>query len=102
MWAGDESTVRFLDRGRDWYKANVAWVNESAIDKWFDELDCLDPVTNRPRRNDHVFWQWGITWNDMLKTVEGLGFKLDYFQDYGLFSPKWPLIRNQGFIFVRP
>jgi len=101
MWTGDDETIRFVDRGLDWYKEHVVVGNESAIDTWFDESDTVDPRTGRKRRDDHVIWQWGITRDDLIRHVESLGFRLDYFQDYGLFTAKKPSIVNQGFVFVK-
>jgi len=100
-WKLDDHTVRFIDRGLNWYKKYVYYTNELAIDNWFRSHDLIDPKTLRQIRNQHNYWQWGITRNDMIRHIETLGFKLQFFEDYGAFQPKYPWISNQGFIFVR-
>ena len=101
MWTQDQHTIRFIERGREWYKENVFFTNAENIDRWFAEHDKPDlRHEGRPRRDVHNFWQWGITRNDLIDLAEGNGFRLDYFQDYGPFAGRaW--IPNQGFVFVR-
>ncbi|WP_370307104.1 hypothetical protein [Sinimarinibacterium flocculans] len=99
-WSLDPRTVRFIDRGRDWYKQYVFHTRAEAIDQWFDQHDVIDPQLNCPRRDVHNFWQWGITRDDLIAHVEGLGFRLTYFQDYGPFM-NVAHIPQQGFVFVR-
>jgi hypothetical protein len=100
MWVGEGPSVRFVDRGCDWYLANVHYSSAAAIEAWFDDLDGVDQRIGRRKRDAFFFWQWGITRDDLIAHVERLGFSLDYFQDYGVFADR-PLIRNQGFVFVR-
>ena len=101
MWAQTEKTIRFIERGVEWYKKNVYHTNSQTIDEWFRTLDETDPATRRKRRNLHQFWQFGITTNDLTNHLQKLGYRLDFFKSYGPFVPTYPWIQNEGFIFVR-
>jgi nicotinamidase-related amidase len=99
-WDLDPHTVRFIERGKEWYKQHVFHTRSEAIDRWFAEHDAIDPQLNCPRRDVHNFWQWGITRNDLVAHVESLGYRMSYFQDYGAFMNK-AHIPQQGFVFAR-
>jgi hypothetical protein len=101
MWSLHANTVRFIDFGREWYKKWVPYPNAEFTDDWFDNFDAIDPSTQRRRRDTHLFWQWGITRNDLIKHVESLGFRLQYFEDYGPVETEFPWVPLQGFIFTR-
>lgn len=100
-WAMDAKTVRFVDRGAEWYKKHVFHTSGESVDQWFSTLDDFDHKMGRKRRDVFLFWQWGITTKDLIAHVESLGFRLDYFDNHGAFAPAFPWIQNEAFIFVR-
>jgi hypothetical protein len=103
MWKKDARSVRFIERGRDWYKRNVHYTNEARLDAWFARHAESDPKTGRPVKDVYNFWQWGITTDDLVGHVRSLGFDLAFFESYGRFKPDAPgWIENEGFIFARP
>ena len=102
MWAKDDRTIRFIDRGREWFKENVYYTNEGNLDKWWDQHGQLDPATGRKVEDMHNIWQFGITHDDLVSHIRSLGFRMDYFEHFGKFAAaKQPWIQNEGFIFVR-
>lgn len=100
MWAQGDTTVRFVDRGRDWYKQHVHYGDGARVDQWFSRLDEVDPASGRRWRDVYYFWQFGITRPDLIRHVESLGFRLDCFERFGSFKGN-PWIQNEGFVFIR-
>lgn len=102
MWMQEGPTVRFIDRGREWYKANVYYTNEARLDRWFDRHERPDEGSGKKQKERHAFWQWGIKTGDLIEHVRTLGFRLDFFENHGRFGPSpHPWIQDEAFIFVR-
>jgi hypothetical protein len=99
MWKPDEKSVRFVDRGLDWYLENVFYGDRDKIIDWFGRLDETHP-SGRKWRDMQYFWQFGVTTRDLIDKMASLGFRLDFFEDYGPWK-NTPQFRNEGFIFVR-
>lgn len=100
-WLKSSSTVRFVDHGLQWFKENVHFTNEAKLDRWFEQHEEFDPDQNKPKRDVHNFWQWGITPNDLVEVFVRNGFDLMFMKRYGPFRPEKPWIVNDGFVFVR-
>lgn len=101
MWKRDGGSVRFVDKGRDWYLRNVYFTNRQTILDWFERLDETHP-SGRKWRDMHHYWQVGITTDDLVAKMKSLGFRLDLFENFGPFHHrKTPWFQNEGFIFVR-
>jgi len=87
QWAGSLLSVRLLDMGRDEYFRNVPHdPSHPTYTKLFDSMYEIHPTHNKIWRDVHHVWQWGITTNDLLFTMDHLGFQLDYFKSYGKMS----------------
>lgn len=101
MWKRTSDTVRFNEQGLDWYLDNVFFSDRKTIIDWFGRLD--EPYKNgRKWRDTHHYWQVGITTDDLVRKMKSLGFRLDYYENYGPFHhSRTPWIENEGFIFVR-
>jgi hypothetical protein len=66
----------------------------------FERLDEMVPGRGRPWRDVHEVWQWGITDNDLLRTMDDLGFAVAYSANLG----RWrgiPEIEDHAFVFQR-
>lgn len=99
MWQG-ELTIRFIDQGTDWYKANVHHTDSEALEAWFGRLDQIQGSSGKRWRDVHNFWQFGITQRDLINKFSTVGFRLDTFENFG----SWPgnaRFQNEGFVFVR-
>jgi len=102
MWTMHPHTVRFIEFGKDWYQKWVMCPRSEVLDRWFELHDVADPETGRLQKDLFNYWQWGITKDDLVAHVESLGFKLQFMQDYGPVTPRFPWIPCQGFIFAKP
>ena len=58
-WIGSGQSVRFIERGLDWYLENVGDTNRARITEWFARHDEISPQFGRPWRDVHFFWQSG-------------------------------------------
>ena len=98
MWKKSDETIRFVERGRDWYLDNVYFTDRAKILEWFEKLDEPHP-SGRRWRDMQYYWQFGITTADLVRKMEALGFRLDLYENFGAFKKPW--FENEGFIFVR-
>jgi hypothetical protein len=62
--------------------------------------DEIHPTYNKPWRDIHNIFQWGITDMDLRAKMKVLGFREVYFRNCGGFS-NLPAFENHAFIFVR-
>jgi hypothetical protein len=101
QWIGPE-TVRLFDLGEEEFFQNVPHsATEPPYNDLFSKLDTPHPdYTDRNWREVHHIWQWGITDLDLIGTATRLGYKLEYFENYGRFG-SLPRFENHGMIFVK-
>ncbi|MEA2879147.1 MAG: hypothetical protein QOF14_4343 [Hyphomicrobiales bacterium] len=100
-WIGDDESIRFIDRGLDWYLKNVVGAGHERTREWFSRHNSFCSELGRPWRDVHMFWQWGIVDTELIGTMRRLGFKLDSFNNYGPWSPEYPKIQCDGYLFSR-
>jgi hypothetical protein len=99
QWVAGPETVRLIDLGRAEYLASVP--PDPIHDALFDRLDDPHPGRrDRPWRDVHDVWQWGITDADLVARMADLGFEVATHVDEG---PWRGLERfhQVGFAFVR-
>jgi len=90
-WLGAE-TVRFPDFDVEEYVRRVFHPNSDSIREWYDRHDEFSASMGRPWRDVHSFWQWGITTKDLIGALWDLGYRIDSFDNRGLFSDRFPEI----------
>jgi hypothetical protein len=96
-----DKTVRLLDLGFDEYFKHVRVDRESPHYKnLVERTDEIHPQHNRPWRDVHNVWQWGITNNDLIGTMDRLQFTMCYHKNHGQFS-NFKSFENHAFIFCR-
>jgi hypothetical protein len=101
QWTGSKTTVRLLDLGEKEYFRNIPHTRYHKVYKnLFDKLDQKHPDHDRPWRDVHHIWQWGITDADLESKIARLGFKLVYKKECGRFG-LLPNFENHAFIFTR-
>ena len=100
-WIGGDKTVRFIDLGLEKYLELVPHTNKENVSTWFKKHEIYNEEQNCLNKNIHNFWQFGITTPDMLNTIFKQGYDLDYFETYGQWSEKYPLVQNIGLIAVK-
>lgn len=101
QWTGSDDTVRLLDLGKKEYFRNVPHSRyRKPYNNLFEKLDQKHPDHDRPWRDVHHIWQWGITDEDLEATVARLGFDLKYKKECGRFG-RLANFTNRAFIFAR-
>lgn len=94
-------SVRLLDLGREEYFVNTPHSpNHPAYSDLFEKMFEINPVHNRIWRDVHHVWQWGITNEDLLFKMRGLGFDLVYLKNEGNCAGL-PNFENVSFIFKK-
>ncbi|MDJ0633114.1 MAG: hypothetical protein QNJ34_07980 [Xenococcaceae cyanobacterium MO_188.B29] len=101
QWIGSENTVRLIDLGRDEYLKNTPHTEESPNCKAvFEKMNEIHPQHKRIWRDIHNVWQWGITDRDLLRHMENLGFKMQWYKNFGRFA-SLPNFENHAFVFQK-
>jgi hypothetical protein len=101
QWTGPGGRRRLLDMGEDEYFRNVPHGRDEApYDNLFAKLDLIHPDHDKPWRDVHHIWQWGITDADLEETANSLGFKLLEKQNHGRFGALRNF-ENHSFLFAR-
>lgn len=101
QWTGSGHNVRLLDLGEEEYFRNVPHnPRQENYKDLFSRLNEIHPDHNRPWRDVHHIWQWGITDTDLESKVAELGFKLMSKKNCGSFG-RLPNFENHAFIFAR-
>src|SRR5206468_3552345 len=72
-WIGSDSSVRYVERGLEWYLDNVGDTDGARIRRWFEQHDEISPRFNRPWRDVPDFWQWGIVSSELVDTMRRVG-----------------------------
>jgi hypothetical protein len=101
QWNGSEPTVRLLDLGEEQYFRNIPHERtEEPYNNLFQKLEEKHPDHDRPWRDAHPIWQWGITDTDLRAKVESLGFRLQFMKNCGRW---WKLanFENHAFVFSK-
>ena len=66
----------------------------------FDRMYEVHPQHKRIWRDVPDVWQWGITDEDLVRTVEALGFTMQLYKNCGRFGTL-SNFENHGFVFQR-
>ena len=103
QWIGSERTVRLLELGEEEYFRNVPHERtEKPYDDLFQKLELKhpDPDHDRPWRDVHSIWQWGITDTDLRAKIESLDFRLQFMKNCGRFG-NLANFENHAFVFSK-
>lgn len=105
-WLKTARTIRFVDRGLDWYYRNVYvweddWNSRARLQAWFDKHHQRD-ADGRLERDNHWYWQFGIRPLELVRLLAKNGFELVYMKRHRhAFGRSRPWIVNDGLIFQR-
>lgn len=101
QYIASEHTVRLLNLGEDGYFENVPHDRrEPPYDSLFQKLDEIHPQHQRPYRDIHNIWQWGITDADLIELMRSFGFTMQFYKNSGQFGTL-KNIENHSFVFSR-
>lgn len=106
QFIASKSTVRLLDLGEEEYFRNIPHTkDEETYKAVFEKMYEIHPRPQYQRqriyRDIHDIWQWGIVDDDLITRMKNLGFTLQYFKNYGMFS-HLTNFENHAFAFSRP
>lgn len=93
-------TVRLTDLPIDEYIAIAPQGREATYRYVYDHAREIHPEYNKPWKDIHNIFQWGITDEDLRSTMEGFGFREVHYRNHGCFS-NLPAFENHAFIFVK-
>lgn len=94
-----KNTIRLTDLNVTAYKELVPARSDDVYDFIFSNKDVLNTEYNKPWKDIHQIWQWGITDEDLRKKLSSLGFKEIYYKNYGNFGELRDF-EDHGFIFI--
>lgn len=101
QFVASETTVRLPDLGSEKYFEHVRIDRDNlAYKNLFSKPTEVHPQHNRPWRDVHNVWQWGITDKDLIDTLKRLGFRMVYRKNHGKFS-NFNSFENHAFIFLK-
>jgi hypothetical protein len=66
----------------------------------FSKMYEIHPQHQKPWRDIHNVWQWGITDRDLIQTLENLGFKMKHQKAFGHFEAL-KNFENHAFVFQK-
>ncbi len=96
-----DATVRLPDLGSEKYFEHVRMDPDNvAYQNLFSKPNEIHPQHNRPWRDVHNVWQWGITDRDLIDTMARLGFRMVHRKNHGRFS-NFRSFENHAFIFLK-
>lgn len=98
QWVGSAETVRLLDLGAEQYLASVP--PQPNHDEVVQRPDELHPVHDRPYRDVHEVWQWGIRDEALAAALGRLGFRQAFYENEGAWNGL-ERFENHGFVFLR-
>ena len=81
MWDGGAETVRLLELGEERYRRLVP--PQDNLEGLHDRLDEVNPQRDKPWRDVHEIWQWGITDADVRAVMAELGFAPSFAERHG-------------------
>ena len=101
QWIGSDRTLRLLELGEEEYFSNVPHDRtRKPYDTIFQRLDEIHPEHDKPWRDVHHIWQWGITDRDLRAQAESLGFRLQFRKNCGPFGDLRNF-ENHCFVYTR-
>jgi hypothetical protein len=101
QYTAAERTIRLLELGKERYLELLPFARKRPLyQELFNNPDEMHPGHNRPWRDIHNVWQWGITDLDLNEAMTHLGFELKYYKNDGPFS-NLQHFENHAFIFVK-
>ena len=101
QYTAAQQSIRLLDLGKEKYLELLPFARKRPLyEELFNKPDEINPEHNRPWRDIHNVWQWGITDLDLKEVMSRLGFELKYYKNDGQFS-NLDHFENHAFVFIK-
>ncbi|MEW5797595.1 MAG: hypothetical protein AB1728_01190 [Bacteroidota bacterium] len=94
------NTVRLTDLPIEAYISLVPRGREETYRYVYAHANEIHPDYKKPWKDIHNIFQWGITDDDLRRTMSSFGFREVYFKNHGRFS-NLPAFENHAFIFLK-
>ena len=95
-----DKTLRLTDLSLEEYKALAPARNDNLYEYIYTHGQDIHPEYQKPWKDIHNFWQWGITDSDLRNQMKNLKFEEIYYKNHGRFS-NLPAFENHSFVFVK-
>ena len=95
-----DTTLRLTDLSLEEYKALAPARKDELYDYIYSHGQEIHPEYQKPWKDIHNIWQWGITDSDLRNQMKSLGFEEIYYKNHGRFS-SLPAFEDHSFIFVK-
>lgn len=93
-------TIRLTNLPLEEYIAIAPQGREETYRYAYAHASEIHPQYNKPWKDIHNIFQWGITDADLRSVLDGLGFREVHYKNHGRFS-NLPAFENHAFIFVK-
>jgi len=101
QYTAAQHSIRLLDLGKEEYLELLPFARRKPLyQELFNKPDEINPEHNRPWRDIHNVWQWGITDQDLKEVMSRLGFELKYYKNDGPCS-NLKHFENHAFVFIK-
>lgn len=101
QFIGSDKTVRLFDLGYEGFFQNVPRAKDDPLYKEvFEKMYEMHPQHNRIWRDIHNIWQWGIVDDCLFAKMKELGFRLQYYRNFGQFYHLHNF-ENHAFVFKK-
>lgn len=97
---GYESSIRLTGLPLPEYKKLVPKRRDNFYEIIYQKDQEIHPNYQKPWKDIHNIWQWGITDKDLQNKMESLDYKLAYFHNYGHFADLKDF-EDHAFVFLR-
>ncbi len=95
-----EKTIRLTDLSLDKYIKLVPKRNDDFYEYIYTHKNEIHPDYQKPWKDVHNIWQWGITDDDLRSKIVDLGFEERYYNNYGQFV-NLSDFEDHAFVFCR-
>lgn len=95
-----KTTIRLTELELNVYKELVPSRSDDVYEYIFSHKDDINTEYNKPWKDVHQVWQWGITDNDLRRKLASLGFKEVFYKNYGPFGDL-KSFEDHGFVFIK-
>ena len=100
QWVNTDRTLRLTDLSLEEYKALAPVRKDDLYDYIYSHEQDIHPEYQKPWKDIHNIWQWGITDSDLRNQMKSLKFEEIYYKNHGWFSTL-PAFEDHSFVFVK-
>lgn len=100
QYIGSDNTIRLTNLSLEEYENLAPKRSDDLYDFVFKHKNEINTEYNKPWKDVHNIWQWGITDSDLRNKLKSLGYTEKYYKNYGRFS-NLEFFEEHAFIFLK-